>query len=322
MLIHNVYFIGDETVYFFSNESLNVMIWDIPMVSSESSIHLPSSELVKNLFYIEEKDYVIANIENGGCGVWDLKTNKRVKHLLGNNNGTITLSEDQNNVIGIFNKSEQYHIEMFKLDLTDFSCKVESLVNFTDNWWATDIVFIRNRPNDCITLSCANGTVDVREEFGWLSVKSDWPLTSSIITCILGSYSGNDLIIGANDGEVKIFNLDSYTNKGMLAKHNSPVSALAISVDDLILISGSEQGVIKISYLLTMATLNTINFYTQKITNLYVSKSKLHLIASSPDRGLTIWDLRTWTLCVLKPDFYNFSVTRGERKIVIVSEAM
>lgn len=320
ILIHKVYFIGDETVYFFSNENLTAMVWDIPTVFSESSIHLLSSQSVKNLFYIEEKEYVIANIENGGCEVWDLKSNKRIKHLLDRHNGAITLSEDQNNVIGIFNKPEKYHIVMFKMNLSDLVCKEEHLVNYVDNWWATDIVTIRNRPNNCITLSCANGTVDVREKFGWVSIKSDWPLTNSIITCVLGFYSGYSLIIGIDDGGVKVFNLDSYTNEGTIAKHDSPISALAISEDDLILISGSEQGVIKISYLQTMTTLNTIKFYTQRITNLYVSKSNLHLMATSPDRGLTIWDLRTWTLCVLKPDFYNFSVTKNEKKIIIVSK--
>lgn len=320
-LIHKVFFISDDQVYYFSNDISRLMIWRIPLVFSESSINLATSKTVKKIFYCETNQYIVANIENDGCEIWNLNTNEKIKHLYQGRDGTLAMSENQNDIVGLYNAKRQYHMDIFTLNLSNFKMESEGFVNYGDRWWVTEVVCNRNRRNNCITLACANGKVDIREDFGFESVKSDWPLTDNIITCMGSSYSGIFLLIGDSEGIVRSFNLNLYTNEGNIVKHDSPISAIDVSNDDSILASGDDHGLIKISHIPTQTTMNTIKFHTLKITNLYIAASKIHLLAASLDNQLSIWDLRSQTLCVLKPDYYNFSVSEDESKIVIVGGA-
>lgn len=119
---------------------------------------------------------------------------------------------------------------------------------------------------------------------------------SSIQSVVLSS-NGKLMVVGSDDGAVRIWDTQKHTMENQLLGHTGRVSAVAFSTDGARVASGSNDDTIRIWDVHSGEILRVLTGHTGRITSVAFSPDSEGLVSGSSDRTV-----RTWGLEIVSPD--------------------
>jgi WD40 repeat protein len=114
---------------------------------------------------------------------------------------------------------------------------------------------------------------------------------SSVLT-IAFSPCSKKLASGAEDGSIRLWNLDNFHCTHILSHHQKAVNCLQFSPNGKILASASWDKTIKLWDLETFHEIATLTAHTDSVEVLDISMDNLLLASGSNDQTLRLWDIR------------------------------
>lgn len=100
---------------------------------------------------------------------------------------------------------------------------------------------------------------------------------------------GQIAFFGYNNGDIELWQIDSFASLALLKGHQAPVRKIAVSPDGKIIASGCKEGVIKLWDISTCTELQSIEAHDRRIYDLVFSPDGTLLASSSSDKTIKIW---------------------------------
>ena len=116
---------------------------------------------------------------------------------------------------------------------------------------------------------------------------------SESVTAIAVTPDGKTVISGSSDRTIKIWNLETGTEKDTLKGHSESVYAIAVTPDGQTVISGSGDKTIKIWNLVTGEEKSTLEGHINSVRAIAVTPDGKTVISGSRDKTIKIWNLET-----------------------------
>eukprot|EP00164_Ancoracysta_twista_P003295 GFYU01004401.1.p1 GENE.GFYU01004401.1~~GFYU01004401.1.p1 ORF type:complete len:617 (-),score=197.08 GFYU01004401.1:136-1986(-) len=110
-------------------------------------------------------------------------------------------------------------------------------------------------------------------------------------TCI--AFSGELVVTGWDDGRIRAYNADTGEFLWMIDNgHVAGVTAIAISNNQRFIISGGEEGEVRVWEVRTRELISHLKEHTLRVTCVLLFEDDMHALSCSRDRSLLAWDLR------------------------------
>jgi WD40 repeat protein len=118
---------------------------------------------------------------------------------------------------------------------------------------------------------------------------------SSRVNAIALTPDGKTVISGSRDNTIKIWDLDTGTEKFTLQGHRNSVRAISVTPDGKTVISGSDDNTIKIWDVVTETEKFTLLGHSSWVSAISVTPDGKTVISGSDDNTIKIWDVVTET---------------------------
>ncbi len=117
--------------------------------------------------------------------------------------------------------------------------------------------------------------------------------TGGWLLCADLSPDGKCIIAGLNDGNVRVFGLESREALRSVKAHSKAVNALAFCPDSRTVVSGSEDCSVKLLDASTGAELCTLGSHSGESTSLCVDRQGRFAVSGFAGGGVSVWDLKS-----------------------------
>jgi WD40 repeat protein len=146
---------------------------------------------------------------------------------------------------------------------------------------------------------------------------------SSIVTTFAFSkpFDGDcEMMFSAGaDGLIFMYTL-KFRESSKIGAHMGTVTALCVSRNNELLVSGDELGTFKIWNILKVTCIKTVEKHVDRITGIYFNENSKYFWISSMDSSISLWNSTSFSevthLCTKYP-ISSFSITAGETHILI-----
>ena len=130
---------------------------------------------------------------------------------------------------------------------------------------------------------------------------------SHAVTSLVITAENKYLISGDETGEIRVWNLQSMRQEGVLRGHNATVRTLAVSRENKYIFSGSSDRTIRIwSFQEKLLKLIIYDYYNG-VSSLIITNDNTHIFSCSPDEHMKMWHLQDdWSVVTFK--CYEYSV--------------
>jgi WD40 repeat protein len=114
--------------------------------------------------------------------------------------------------------------------------------------------------------------------------------------CAIFSHDSKTIIIGSENSQLKLYDLESSTILNTLKGHSKPVKCLALTEDDKFLFSGSSDQSIRVWSLISSECLKVLEGHSEAVNSLLVLNFDQHLASGSLDNSIKLWKLSSLSL--------------------------
>ena len=146
---------------------------------------------------------------------------------------------------------------------------------------------------------------------------------TEIINTVVVTADNKQIISGARDNQIKVWNLETGKEEFTLTGHKKEVTSLAVTSDRKLLISASADETIKIWDLIEKKQIITLNRHDAPVTSVVLTPDEKELISSSDDGTIKIWNLQTGELLhsikAHKAEVKSVTITQDGKKIISAS---
>lgn len=280
------------------------------------------SEIVTSVAITSDSKYIVSGSRDMSLRIWKFSERKQVSILQGHTGyiSSISLSQDDKLIIsGSWDMNVKiWSLPEAKLITTLYghnsyvnSVCISPLSNFIASASRDKCVKVWNlqQKTEEFTLNghAANvNTVVFSSDGSFLVSCSDdktiriWNFkTQEMIRCIKGPLaviciclSANKKIFSADTGDtIKIWDLESGEESGMLKGHTGGVKTLVLSQDEKRLISGGADKSIKVWSLKGNKEIYTLQGHSNTVRSAVINSSRKYIISGSEDKTIRIWNL-------------------------------
>ena len=303
--------ISKDQKYIYSiAENFKIMSWLIPKFNTPSrkkAHQLP----IFNMCYSRVNDYIFT-ADSSEIKVWYLDTKSVYKTLKNSFNVTaICLNSDNVTLIAAYNNNELHYWNVEE-------STSEAVIKHNSNIK----VLLASPDGRYIACGDINFRVTIYSKNVLAPVNIFKRHTSTITALAFGKpdLGENDqMFSGGEDYEIFMYSL-SVGKSFKLSGHSAAVTALCVSRNNELLISGDKNGDFKIWQVLTLSCMRNIASHTDRITGIYFSENSKYFWISSCDSSLSLWNSTSFTEVTRLKTKYPaaiFCATKNEADILV-----
>ena len=275
----------DQKFIYSIAENFKIMCWLFPM------LHTPSrqkahTQSIFNICYSRTNDYLFtADITE--IKVWDLATRTVYATLKNSYNvAAMCMNSDNCTLIVAYSNNELHY------------WNIEELISMPYIIHPSTIKVILASPdNRYIVCGDINFRVTIYSKQNYLPViifRTHHSTISSLAFSKPVHRENDQLFSGGEDHKIFMYAL-SASKSFKFCGHAAPVTALCVSRNNELLISGDQDGIFKIWHILTQDCFRTVIQHTEKITGIYFSENSKYFWISSCDSSLSLWNSTSFT---------------------------
>ena len=304
----------DEKHIFSIAENYKIIVWYVPRFDSSFRVKGHSSQILQSFYAKKSKtspEYLYTS-DQREIKVWSLESNSVYKTLATDHEITaICISPDDSTLIAAYSSKE---IVYWNIEDQVAECKLThpSLVR----------AMLVSPDSRYVAIGDANFRVTIYNK-RTLEALGVFRRHSSVVSTFAYSkpFDGEcEMMFSAGaDGMIYLYTLKT-RESSKLGSHQVTVTALCVSRNNELLISGDEIGTFKIWNIQKVACIKTLEKHVDKITGIYFNENSKYFWVSSMDCSLSLWNSTSFAevthLCTKYP-ISSFSITAGETKILI-----
>lgn len=305
----------DEKYLYSITENFKIMIWYIPRFDNSFRVRAHTSKINQALFAKKTKSIpnnYLFTADNNEIKVWNMEDKQVYKTLKTDHEITaIGVIPDESTLLAAYGNKDVcvWYIE-------DSIC--ESV--FTHPSIVRSMLV--SSDSKLIAIGDANFRVTfyLRRTYEALSV---FRRHTSVVSCFASAKpidaECEHMFSAGVDGLIVIYNLKN-RESSKIGSHQVSVTALAVSRNNDLLISGDEIGTFKIWNIVKSTCIKTVEKHTECITGIYFNENSKYFWISSMDCSISLWNSINFAevthLCTKYP-ISSFCVTAGEKDILI-----
>ena len=304
----------DEKYIFSIAENYKIIVWYVPRFDSSFRVKGHNNRILQSFYAKKTKtspEYLYTS-DQREIKVWSLESNSVYKTLLTDHEITaICISPDDSTLIAAYSSKE---IMYWNIEDQVAECKLThpSLVR----------AMLVSPDSKYIAIGDANFRVTIYNK-RTLEALGVFRRHSSVVSTFAYSkpFDGEcEMMFSAGaDGMIYLYTLKN-RESSKIGSHQVTVTALCVSRNNELLISGDEVGTFKIWNIQKVTCIKTLEKHVDKITSIYFNENSKYFWVSSMDCSLSLWNSTSFAevthLCTKYP-ISSFSVTSGETKILI-----
>ncbi|OMJ79096.1 hypothetical protein SteCoe_20955 [Stentor coeruleus] len=292
-------------------ENYKIMTWHFP-VFDNSCRKKQHSAIIRFMCYSRTQN-ALYTADSKEIKVWDIKTRSVTKTFnLTHELSALCVNSDGQSLIAAYTNLE---IHFWNVDdvVSQVKLKHPSVVK----------IIAASQDHSLLVVGDANFRVTIynKKTFDCLQV---YRRHNSVVNAL--SFGKPDdgenkmLISGGADNLIFIYRLR--TNRSVkFAGHTAPVTAVGVSRNNDLLISGDESGSFKIWHIRKEVCIKTLYNHTERITGIYFNENSKYFWISSMDCSLSLWNSTSFaevTHFCSKASISMLCFTQGEKDIITV----
>jgi cilia- and flagella-associated protein 52 len=111
-------------------------------------------------------------------------------------------------------------------------------------------------------------------------------------TCAL--FTDEVILAGFSDGKIRAFRVDNKQQLWQIDNaHKNGVTAIALSHNNKFIVSGGQEGEIRVWEIRSRELIAHLKEHTSKVTSVIIFSDDVHLISCSRDKSILCWDLKS-----------------------------
>lgn len=302
--------ISQDQKYIYSiAENFKIMIWYFPSFDNSCRKKQHNSPILF-MCYSKPQNFLYT-ADTNEIKVWDMRTKTVIKtFFLSHELSALCMNSDGQCLIAAYTN---YEIHFWNIDDTHSQVKVRhpSVIK----------IMAASQDHSVLVIGDANFRVTVynKKTFDCLQV---YRRHNSVVNAL--SFGKPDdgenkiLISGGADNLIFIYRL-RHKKSVKFSGHTAPVTAVGVSRNNELLISGDEIGSFKIWNIKKEICIKTLNSHNDRITGIYFNENSKYFWIGSMDGSLSLWNSTSFAevthLCTKGP-ISMFCLTSGERDII------